>query len=85
MTDTDNSQRDLAQYDTTEKIDHTKHGFELTVQSTRGTGTRDSDKVTMVAKTETFPDKDLRNQVHEAVITELRMLRDFDPDNVSED
>ena len=54
---------DTNDYDTTEKVEETEHGFTLYVESTRGTGTRDQDKVSMTAKTETYPDEIVRNKV----------------------
>jgi len=69
MTDTTN---------TTEKIERTDKGFRLTVESTRGTGTRDQDKVKMEARTEGYPSvelcKDMRTDVAE-MMTELRSVQ----------
>lgn len=42
-------------YDTTEKVERTDTGYRLTVESTRGTGTRDQDKVKLEARTEEPP------------------------------
>jgi len=42
------------EYDTTEKVERTDKGFRLTVESTRGTGTRDQDKVKAEARVETI-------------------------------
>ena len=49
-----------SEYDATEKVEHTEHGYKLTVTSTRGTGTRDQDKVKAEARTETLAE--LKNQ-----------------------
>lgn len=51
------------EHDTTEKVEQTDVGFRLTVESTRGTGTRDEDTVKMEARTEEYPDELLRNKV----------------------
>lgn len=39
--------------DTVEKVEQTERGYRLTVKSTRGTGTRDQDKVEASARAET--------------------------------
>jgi hypothetical protein len=43
------------EYDTTEKVERTDRGYRLTVESTRGTGTRDQDKVKAELRTEEQP------------------------------
>lgn len=45
----------MSKYDTTEKIERTDVGFRVTVESTRGTGTRDQDKVKCELRTESLP------------------------------
>lgn len=45
----------MSDYDTTEKVERTDVGFRLTVESTRGTGTRDQDKVKAEMRRETAP------------------------------
>lgn len=42
-------------YDTTEKVERTDTGYRVTVESTRGTGTRDQDKVKVEQRSETRP------------------------------
>ena len=42
-------------YDTTQHIEHTDTGFELRVESTRGTGTRDQDTVRAELRQEDVP------------------------------
>jgi len=44
--------------DTTEKIERTDVGYRLTVESTRGTGTRDQDKVKAELRQEEHPEED---------------------------
>jgi hypothetical protein len=43
------------EYDTTEKVERTDKGYRLTVESTRGTGTRDQDTVKAELRTEERP------------------------------
>lgn len=62
-------------YETTEKVERTDVGFRLTVESTRGTGTRDQDKVKMEARTEGFPDDDTRRRMRDAVKEEMEERR----------
>jgi len=50
----------MSDYDTTEKVERTDVGFRLTVDSTRGTGTRDQDSVKAEARAETL--LELQNQ-----------------------
>lgn len=45
----------MTEHDTTEKLERTDVGFRLTIESTRGTGTRDQDKVKAELRTETEP------------------------------
>jgi hypothetical protein len=45
---------DSNEFDTTEKVERTDIGYRLTVESTRGTGTRDQDKVKAESRTETL-------------------------------
>ena len=44
----------MSEPETTEKIEKTERGYKLSVTSTRGTGTRDQDKVKAEARTETL-------------------------------
>jgi len=73
MTDNDN-------FDTTEKLERTDKGFRLTVESTRGTGTRDQDKVKVEQRTEEMPDPHMIDDITAQVKATMSDLRDFDPD-----
>lgn len=74
MTDTD-------EYDTTEKIERTDTGYRLTVESTRGTGTRDQDKVKAEARTETLQQlKEEKPRVLDSVTDALYKIRGVQPD-----
>lgn len=74
-----------SEYDTTEKVEETEHGFRLSVTSTRGTGTRDQDKVSMTAKTETYPDATVREKVCRDVIDAMNTVRQNQPDAEEEE
>ena len=43
------------EYDTTQRVERSDTGFELRVESTRGTGTRDQDTVRAELKQESVP------------------------------
>lgn len=73
MTDSD-------QYDTTEKVERTDRGFRLTVESTRGTGTRDQDKVKAELRTEEYPEYEEYDTVVSDVKKTMSTLRDHQPD-----
>ena len=68
----------------TEKVERTDVGFRLTVECTRGTGTRDQDKVKAELRTETMPSPDET----EGVVTEVKAcmddLRGFNPDETDD-
>jgi len=57
-------------YDTTEKVERTDTGYRLTVESTRGTGTRDQDKVKVERRSETRPDQ----SAIDGLITDVRYI-----------
>lgn len=68
------------EFDTTEKVERTDRGFRLTVESTRGTGTRDQDKVKAELRTESVPEwydwQDLSDNVQAA----MTLQRGHQPD-----
>lgn len=67
-------------YDTTEKIVQTSHGYELTVKHKRGTGTRDQDSVKMAYESESIPaGAELGQIVHDVTAT-MADLRAHQPD-----
>lgn len=72
--------------DTTEKVEQTEYGFRLTIESTRGTGTRDQDKVKVEGKAETWEKLDeQRLAMRDAVRLEMNQRRLHKPDEQIED
>jgi len=71
--------------DTTEKVERTDVGYRLTVESTRGTGPRDQDKIKMEARTETYPEpatmNDMVNDIGQLMKKRRMHQPDEDPDN----
>jgi hypothetical protein len=68
------------EYDAVEKVERTDHGFRLTVESTRGTGTRDQDKVKAELRQETMPEPETTHGIIESVKRSMATLREFQPD-----
>lgn len=68
------------EYDTTEKVERTDRGFRLTVESTRGTGTRDQDKVKAEFRTEEEPATPTVERVAAKVKDAMSDLRAHQPD-----
>lgn len=66
--------------DVTEKVERTDVGFRLTVESTRGTGTRDQDKVKAELRTEDRPEDRVRREILADVRNSMRTLRKHQPD-----
>jgi hypothetical protein len=66
--------------DTTQRIEETETGYRLTVKSTRGTGTRDQDKVSVTAKTATLPDPSDVTEVCDRVRNAMNQRRAHEPD-----
>lgn len=67
--------------DTTEKVERTDTGYRLTVESTRGTGTRDQDKVKVEARTETLDKlKEQQLAIRSVVKMEMEQRRLHKPD-----
>ena len=75
----------MSEYDTTEKVERTDLGFRMTIECTRGTGTRDQDKVKAELRTEEVPwlsdIEDVRNHVQKT----MERQRAFDPDAGDDD
>lgn len=72
MTDTD--------YDTTERVERTDRGYRLSIESTRGTGTRDQDKVKAELRTETPAGPTERAELLEHVTMAMEQRRNHNPD-----
>lgn len=67
-------------FDTTEKVERTDVGFRLTVESKRGTGSYDYDKVKGELRTEEMPTADETAAVNREVRQQMEDLREFQPD-----
>lgn len=87
MTDTTSTAIDGAQPDNHEEVDvheeveHTKTGVELSLESKRGTGTRDQDAVSAKIRGKTLEEVDAqREAAREMVIEEMNALRENQPD-----
>lgn len=74
----------MTDYDTTEKLERTDRGYRLTVESTRGTGTRDQDKVKCELRTESIPDQEEIQAVLFDVKDSMQELRKHQPDEESD-
>lgn len=68
-------------YDHTEKVERTDRGFRMTVESTRGTGTRDQDKVKLEYRTEEPPTEERARNLHKWVTYLMEERRAHQPDN----
>ena len=66
--------------ETTERIERTDVGYRLTVECTRGTGTRDQDKVKAELRAETPPSDREEREIVSKVTSRMRALRNFQPD-----
>lgn len=73
-------------YDTTEKVERTDVGYRLSIESTRGTGTRDQDKVKVEARTETIQELvDQREALRVGVENTMNEIRANQPDEEEEE
>lgn len=73
--------KQMNQPDTTEKVERTDTGYRLTIESTRGTGTRDQDKVKLEARTETLEKLNRqRSAIRTVVQVEMDQRRLHHPD-----
>jgi len=70
----------MSDYDTTEKVERTDVGFRLTIESTRGTGTRDQDKVKAELRTEQKPSIEEMQALTSSVNARMTELRAHNPD-----
>ncbi|WP_435349018.1 DUF7389 domain-containing protein [Haloarchaeobius sp. HRN-SO-5] len=68
------------EYDTTEKVERTDVGFRLTVESKRGTGTRDQDKVKAELRQEQVPTTEEVENLTRHVEHLMNMRRAHQPD-----
>lgn len=66
----------------TEQIEQTETGVRIHIRSTRGTGTRDQDKVSVEGKFENMEELEAhRNDLVNACTEELNRLRENQPDS----
>jgi len=72
------------EYDTTEKVERTDRGYRLSVESTRGTGTRDQDKVKAELRTEEHPTLDDLQELLGDVEIAMESRRAHQPDEGSD-
>ncbi len=70
----------MSNEDVTEKLERTDRGYRLSIESTRGTGTRDQDKVKAELRTEQRPSENDRAALRTDVKAAMESLRSFDPD-----
>jgi hypothetical protein len=68
------------EYDAVEKVERTDHGYRLTVESTRGTGTRDQDKVKAEVRQEEPFTPDQVHAICEDVRDAMGRRRNHQPD-----
>lgn len=67
--------------DPREVLERIDRGYRLTIKSTRGTGTRDQDKVSVEMEAETLGELvEHRDDLRGACIETMRELRAFQPD-----
>lgn len=66
--------------DVTEKVERTDTGFRLTAESTRGTGTRDQDKVKAELRTEEIPERGEWRAMHARITDLMEYRRSAQPD-----
>jgi len=74
----------MSEPDTTEKVERTDVGYRLTIESTRGTGTRDQDKVKMEARTEEYPSGEVMSNMVVDVHSLIEERRAHQPDEDDE-
>lgn len=75
----------MSDFDTTEKVERTDVGYGLSIESTRGTGTRDQDKVKCELRTESLAELvNQRSELQAKVIETMNQLRENQPDEVDE-
>jgi len=65
---------------TTKRVEQTEHGYQVTIESKRGTGTRDQDKVRMQARTEGYPDSNMLLKMERDVTDLMEERRQHQPD-----
>lgn len=71
----------MTEHDTTEKVEQTETGYELSIRSKRGTGTRDEDTVKAKAKTATLEElEEERERLNAVVRDAMNMRRSHQPD-----
>jgi hypothetical protein len=76
----------MSDSDITEKVERTDVGVSITVQLTRGTGTRDQDKITGKVKAETLDEaRDDMDKLKEYMEWWADDLRQIQPENGSDE
>lgn len=69
----------------TKKVERTDYGYRTKVESTRGTGTRDQDKVSVEARTERMPTEEHLSDITHRVKQMMEMRRAHQPDAGEDD
>jgi hypothetical protein len=75
----------MTEYDHTEKVERTDVGVRMYVESKRGTGTRDQDKVTLEYRGEELPDETTVTQLHARVSYLMDLRRTHQPDEANDE
>lgn len=70
----------MTDYDTTQKLERTDRGFRFTIESTRGTGTRDQDKIKAELRTEDIPDFSRLMELNNKITDVMNARRTHHPD-----
>lgn len=73
------------EFDTTEKLERTDVGYRLSVESTRGSGTRDQDKIKAELRSEEVPVANAVNDLVNDVQHAMELQRDHQPDEEEPD
>lgn len=75
----------MTEYDHTEKVERTDTGVRMYVESKRGTGTRDQDKVTLEYRGEAMPDEETVTQLNARVSYLMDLRRRHQPDETTDE
>lgn len=75
----------MTEYDHTERVEQTESGVRMFVESNRGTGTRDQDKVSLEYRGDTVPEPTDVKMLHRRVKHLMDLQRSYHPDEETED
>jgi len=71
--------------DTRQTVEETRTGYHVEIESKRGTGTRDQDKVRVELWSEERPGIDMLNELHRDVMQVMNRRRNHQPDAEDDD